>query len=103
MGLVRKAYDRWAMLKAVLLGYLLSFVAGSLSSSMANGTISKPNQAAMYIMLAAVCLTIGIFATVGVRRWRAGRLPKGEKWFMCFSTLMFVVLFILGWQIRMCG
>ena len=101
MGLVRRVYDRWETAKAVILGYLLSFVAGSLCSSMARGTISEPDRAALFIMLAAVCLTIGIFATVGVRRWRAGLLPKTEKWFVCFSTLMFVSLFILGWHIRL--
>jgi hypothetical protein len=83
--------------KAVCIAFVLSLAAGWLSRKFIQGHISADDKAALVILLITVLTIIGIFCTLGIRRWRRGQLSTTEKVFMVASLVLLVVMYITGW------
>ena len=78
--------------------YVMSLAAGGLCHQAIYGKISDEDKAALAILLLTLIVIIGVFCTIGVRRWRAGSLSNFEKRILVISSVAFPVMFVVGWR-----
>jgi hypothetical protein len=89
--------------KAIGLSYILSLAAGGLCHKAVYGKLADDDKAAMGIITLTVGIIIGIFCTVGIRRWRTGKLSNYEKRIMILSLCIMPTMFMVGWCVAPFG
>jgi hypothetical protein len=96
MGTVGKAHSAWRTAKWVCISYLLSFVAGWLTRRLSQGKISQEDKAALFILVATVATLVIVLCSIGIWRWRNGKLTVGEKRLLVISLAMYPLCFVFG-------
>jgi uncharacterized membrane protein YhaH (DUF805 family) len=83
--------------KWIGVSHVMNLAAGGLCHKAIYEKMADDDKAAMLILLLTLIAIIGVFCTVGVRRWRAGSLSNFEKRIMVFPMFAFPVMFVVGW------